>query len=77
MKTKKLQKKLGLNKETVVHLNNDILKRVRGGVCTCQETGCATALKCQPFTACNNCETLQDTCYTDCGGCITLFTLCC
>ena len=34
MKSKKFSKKLTLNKKTIVHLNNDVMEKVHGGVVT-------------------------------------------
>ena len=34
MKSRKFSKKLTLNKKTIVHLNNDVMEKVYGGVKT-------------------------------------------
>ena len=59
MKTKKLSKKLVLNKKTVASLNNAEIKDIKGG-----ETGLYT---CQA-----TCNTACPTCNTECS-CVTCF----
>lgn len=55
MKTKKFSKQLRLNKETIVHLDDDKLMEIQGGISTrpCAEQtllGCPTESNC--FTNC-------------------------
>ena len=49
MKTKKLDKKLILNKQTVVRLNNDEMKKLEGGVSiahdSCAHSGCPNCME--------------------------------
>ena len=61
MKTKKLSKKLELNKKTIAHLNNSSMKALRGGVYTgytCQDDGCDTVISCEN-TMCWICESIR------------------
>lgn len=66
MKSKKLGKKLALNKETIINLNNKAIGKVRGGnktgvTCvfcptiewTCVETNCDTCYHTCPPTWCD------------------------
>lgn len=57
MKTKKLNKKLGLKKETVVNLSTKELSDVRGG-------GTIIHLNQQVFTEENKCPTYYEECHT-------------
>lgn len=68
MKTKKISKKLGLNKKTVAHLNSHQLAEIRGGDCTCCPTCPATCegATCLTCAALTNCDT--------CRNCPTLIT---
>jgi hypothetical protein len=52
MKSKKLNKKLALNKKTIAHLADDVLNGARGGVTndTCES--------CYDYTFCWGCPTL-------------------
>jgi hypothetical protein len=61
MRTKSLSKKLQLNKKTIAQLNANEQKFLKGGACTCLNTGCATYIwqQCGKFTDCA-CETLAD-----------------
>lgn len=58
MKAKKFNKKLGLNKSTVVNLNNSDLRKVYGGnVTELQETRCATGCILCPTEKISRCIT--------------------
>ncbi len=67
MKPLKLNKKLSLNKRTIVNLNNHEMKNAYGGV-TGPGTACTSLDKrTEPFPTCVTCETCQ-TCET-CVSC--------
>ncbi|MCP5045945.1 MAG: rSAM-modified peptide [bacterium] len=76
MKVKKLRKKLSLNKETVTHLQTHQLKAIKGGACTCANTGCNTNIfiGCGGVTDCGCRPTLAITCFCET---ILPFTDCC
>ena len=58
MKTKRISKKMRLNKKTIVNLNNHSMRGVVGGVCGC---GCNPCCCC--LDTWGECETrLVDTC---------------
>lgn len=67
MKTKQFNKRLSLNKKTVVNLSNNELNNVQGGVFTL-ETVCRACntegIACRPTTRCNWAET--EISYCDC-----------
>jgi natural product precursor len=67
MKSKKLNKKLSLNKKTVANLSNNELNHVRGGDFT-YDTVCRACntegIACRPTTRCNWAETVIS--YCDC-----------
>lgn len=44
MKTKKLSKKMGLNKESIANLNTELMKKAKGGICMCKVYTCRTCL---------------------------------
>ena len=73
MKSKKFEKKLGLNKETVAHLNTDTLTRIKAGVFTVRYTCvgyCDTIQTCEVKTVCGACWSMMPTiCATDCAAC--------
>ena len=75
MKSKKFEKKLALNKETVAHLNRDTLTGIKAGVLTIQFTcfggNCDSLLTCGARTVCVSCWTNVPTvCATDCVACV-------
>jgi len=45
MKSKKLNKPLGLNKQTVANLESEDLSKAKGGACTYPPTGCDSIIK--------------------------------
>ncbi len=55
MKTKKIEKKLFLNKKTIAHLNNGQLGQAKGGF---------------PTTSCGTCETCLTHCSCTCETCV-------
>lgn len=55
MKTKKVEKKLFLNKKTIAHLNNGQLGQAKGG---------------GPTTTCDTCETCLTYCSCTCETCV-------
>lgn len=59
MKSRKMRKKLNLNKPTVSVLNAERMEKVYGAS---MEPGCTLSV--DEFNACN-----QDASYTGCGGC--------
>ena len=60
MKTKKLSKKMGLNKKTIANLNHESMKKSVGGdcgdICPCKVFTCRTCL--QGTCTCSCVETL-------------------
>lgn len=74
MKTKKLGKKLVLNKKTISHLNPNEASVVRGGQLTTTEyETCLTCLSCEP-----NCYTQLSYCFTQCvTNCVYQTKMCC
>jgi hypothetical protein len=60
MKSKKFEKKLALNKKTIVNLNNGQLGHVKGG--------CVDTYPSCPFTISDDCVTLR---FTGCAVCPT------
>jgi hypothetical protein len=78
MKSKKLSKKLGLNKRTVAHLNISNMNNLKAGVhntvgeCETYETYCGTCDTCGTCDSCNTwCETCRCTDISRCDPCST------
>ncbi|MCU0290004.1 MAG: class I lanthipeptide [Acidobacteria bacterium] len=69
MKTKKIDKKLILNKNTISNLGNEEMNRLKGGETLRTEcfTACATGCyACSEITFCSHCMTDE---YTICVAC--------
>ena len=71
MKPKKLQKSLGLKKQTVANLEEKALSQVRGGACTYPATGCDSVNKICCSINPGTCSMLPY-CQTEFIGCFTL-----
>jgi hypothetical protein len=69
MKSKKLNKRLALNKKTIAHLEEDVLNGAKGGVTndTCES--------CNDYTYCWGCPTLICPDIRPSAGCVTENTL--
>jgi natural product precursor len=56
MKTKKFNRKLNLNKNTVSNLDNSTMKNIKGGTllsdCLCSNFDCTEMVLCQPTAKC-------------------------
>lgn len=68
MKTKSFHKKLSLNKNTVVNLDNNDMDKLKGGETTLTCGACGTLVSCYP-THCKTCMTLCDDCFTQAPPC--------
>ena len=73
MKTKRFQKRLTLNKKTVVNLNSNEKQGVKGGapytlIGTCSCVGGCGTLGNTCETYCGTCGDTCDTCSPSCGG---------